>query len=92
VRHLDSGWLVPERDPGAIADAVAQLAGDAELRARLAQSGRTVVEQEFEIKGNVQRLMDVFRQAIEQHSTQGRPTDKPDSAAAREQQDAISPL
>lgn len=92
VRHLDTGWLVPERDPGAIADAIAQLAGDAELRARLARSGRALVEQEFEIKGNVQRLMDVFRQAIEQHSAQGRSIEKPDSVASREQQDAISPL
>lgn len=69
VRHEQTGWLVPERDAAAIADAVARLADDEVLRTRLGRNGRTLIEQAFEIKGNVSQLRDVFRQVVEQSGT-----------------------
>jgi colanic acid/amylovoran biosynthesis glycosyltransferase len=44
-----AGMLVPPADPGALADALASLAGNAELRARLASAGRARVEEEFAV-------------------------------------------
>ncbi len=64
VRHKETGWLVPERDAMAIADAIARLANDDRLRVRLAHNGRALVEREFEIRSNVSQLISVFRQVI----------------------------
>lgn len=64
VRHNNTGWLVLERDPTAIAEAIAELAYDDRLRARLAHNGRALVEREFDIKGNVSRLINVFRRVV----------------------------
>lgn len=69
VRHKDTGLLVPERDPAAIAEAIVYLAYDDKLRARLAYNGRALVEREFEIKGNVSRLINVFRQVVAHSAT-----------------------
>ena len=62
VRHGETGWLVPERDEIAIAEAITYLAADRPLRERLGRNGRVLVEQEFEILGNAARLAGVFRQ------------------------------
>lgn len=64
VRHKDTGWLVPERDATAIANAIVHLAANDKLRAHLACNGRALVEREFEIGGNVNRLIAVFRQVV----------------------------
>lgn len=66
VRPTDTGWLVPQRDVTAIANAIVHLAGDDEVRGHLARNARVLIEREFEIKGNVSRLIDVFRQVVEQ--------------------------
>ncbi len=71
VRHKETGWLVPERDATAIADAIVHLANGDKLRADLASNGRTLVEKEFEIKGNAGRLMEVFRQVVGEARPQG---------------------
>jgi colanic acid/amylovoran biosynthesis glycosyltransferase len=68
VRHTDTGWLVPERDATAIADAIVHLASDDKLRDRLTHDGRALVEREFEIRSNVSRLIEVFQQVVEQRS------------------------
>jgi len=69
VRHLDTGWLVPERNAEAIADAIVHLASDDTLRARLAHNGRVLVEREFNIRENVRRLIGVLRQVSKQRSS-----------------------
>ncbi len=52
----ESGLLVPERDPAALADAMARLAGDAALGARLAYGGRIAVQERFDRARNVEAL------------------------------------
>lgn len=47
VRHGETGLLVPPRDPAALADALARLAGDADLRRRLGANARRLVEERF---------------------------------------------
>lgn len=47
VRHGDNGFLVPARDPVALAGAMRELLLDAELRARMGARGRARAEQEF---------------------------------------------
>lgn len=47
VRHEETGLLVPARDPVALADALARLALDQELRRRLGAAARRLVEQRF---------------------------------------------
>jgi len=47
VRHGETGLLVPPRDPVALADALATLAGDADLRRRYGQAARRLAEERF---------------------------------------------
>ena len=46
-REGETGFLVPPRNSGAAADALAHLAADPALRARLGRAGRALVEREF---------------------------------------------
>lgn len=59
----DSGLLVPPEDPGALADALAGLAADPQLRADLGESGRRRVAQEFEAETVARRLSQLFELA-----------------------------
>lgn len=56
VRDGEGGLLVPERDAGALADAMARLAADPGLAARLAAGARRIVERDFDRARNVDRL------------------------------------
>ncbi len=56
VRHDDTGLLVPERDPGALAAAVARLLDDEPLRVRLASRARALVEEAFDGRRQASRL------------------------------------
>ena len=56
VEDGESGLLVPERDPAALAGAMARLAADAALGARLAYGGRIAVQERFDRARNVAAL------------------------------------
>ena len=43
IRESDAGVVIPRRDPAALAAAVARLAADPALRARLGGNGRTAI-------------------------------------------------
>jgi glycosyltransferase involved in cell wall biosynthesis len=47
VRHGETGILVPPHDVGALAGAIAELAADPVLRARMGRAGRALIEQQF---------------------------------------------
>lgn len=63
VRDLETGLLVPEHDPQALALALARLLHDAPLRVRLADAARRHIEAAFDIRGNAALLRDVFAQS-----------------------------
>ncbi|MGY1848807.1 MULTISPECIES: glycosyltransferase [unclassified Blastococcus] len=50
LRDEETGLLVPERDPGALATALGRLLDDADLRARLATSARHRIEADFDAR------------------------------------------
>jgi glycosyltransferase involved in cell wall biosynthesis len=52
----ETGLLVPERDPAALAAAMERLGGDAALGARLASAGRRAVQERFDRTRNVVAL------------------------------------
>lgn len=61
IRHEDTGLSVPERDAGAIADAVERLIADPGLGIALADRAGELVRAEFDLDRNVDRLLDQFR-------------------------------
>ncbi len=56
VRSGENGVLVPPGDTDALADAIVALMGDADLRARMGNAGRKLVEREFDIASEGARL------------------------------------
>ena len=50
IRHDETGLIVPQRDPLAIAEATARLLDDATLAARLARAARALIESEFDAR------------------------------------------
>jgi len=60
VRDGDTGLLVPPDDPVALADAIARLAGDAALRARLGTRGRALVERQHDQERNARRVVELL--------------------------------
>ncbi len=54
------GLLVPPNDPRALADALARLLVDPDLRDRLARAARAKIEERFSIERSADRLLDLF--------------------------------
>jgi glycosyltransferase involved in cell wall biosynthesis len=63
VRHEETGLLVPEHNPAALADALARLLDDEPRRCELAARARGLVEREFDIARNCERLCELFAAA-----------------------------
>ncbi len=60
VRDGETGLLVPERDPAALAAAMERLAADVGLAAHLADEAREAVRERFDRSRNVARLAALF--------------------------------
>ena len=60
IIHEETGLLVPERDPAALAEAMARLAQAPELGEKLAAHGRAKVLAEFDLNRNAQLLYHEF--------------------------------
>jgi glycosyltransferase involved in cell wall biosynthesis len=58
------GLLVAERDPAALADALARLLGDAALRERLAGAARRKIEHEFDARKEALKLLAAFHEVL----------------------------
>jgi glycosyltransferase involved in cell wall biosynthesis len=61
IEDRKTGLLVPPQDEVSLAKAIATLLEDKELKETLGKAGRNKVIQEFEIKKNTCRLLDIFR-------------------------------
>jgi colanic acid/amylovoran biosynthesis glycosyltransferase len=55
-----TGLLVPERDAGALARAIARLAGDVDLRRRLAAAARERVVEDYDRRATTRRLAELI--------------------------------
>jgi glycosyltransferase involved in cell wall biosynthesis len=64
VRHGVSGFLVSPQDTDAIADRVAELLENAELRARFGAAGRSFVGDHFGLDTMIARITDVYSAAL----------------------------
>ena len=60
IRDGDTGLLVPEHDPVALAAALGRLLDDAALRVALAGRARSLVEQSFDVHHQAARLRTLF--------------------------------
>ncbi len=64
VRHGETGLLAPVRDAKGLADAIAALARDAELRRRLGARARAVAEAEFAEEIVVRETLALYRELL----------------------------
>ncbi len=60
VEDGKTGFIIPAKDPSAIAVIIEKLYRDSELRARIGEAGRKVVEEKFDVVANALRLRDLF--------------------------------
>ncbi len=60
IEHGRSGWMIPEGDPSALAQAVEVLWADAALRARLAEEGYRSVTEHFALERTGEALRHIF--------------------------------
>lgn len=60
VRHDETGLMVPQRDPAALAEALAALLDDPARRDRLAGNARAMVEADFDVERNAALLREIF--------------------------------
>jgi glycosyltransferase involved in cell wall biosynthesis len=61
VRDGETGLVVPQHDPPALAAAIERLLLDPGLRVRLASAGRRLMDAEFDIHRNTERRREIFR-------------------------------
>ncbi|MFV2107083.1 glycosyltransferase [Micromonospora sp. LOL_015] len=59
-----TGYLVPERDPAALADRLVALLGDQDLCQRLGTGGRKMVEDRFDLSRQTAKLESLYRELV----------------------------
>jgi len=64
VEHERSGFLVPERDSGALAERLGWLVDHPEAWPEMGRAGRTRVEEEYDIPGLSVRLAELYRSVV----------------------------
>ena len=65
VESAGAGLAVPPGDDQALAEAVVKLSDDPDQRRQMGQAGRSYIEREHTLEGQVQKLEAIFQQAIE---------------------------
>lgn len=64
VRESRDGWMVPQKDAGALADRLAAMASDPGLCARAGESGRARILGEFSSRRMLEATLGVYEEAI----------------------------
>src|ERR1700722_10451548 len=64
IRHGIDGWLVAPGDVGQLADAIAKLMDDPELRQRLGRSARIQVQEKYDLVRNTEHLAAIYRRRL----------------------------
>jgi glycosyltransferase involved in cell wall biosynthesis len=64
VVHNRTGVLVPPRDVNALADAIAQLVADADLRRRMGAAGRAYVQQHYDWRNNTTLMERLYEEVV----------------------------
>lgn len=65
IRDGETGLLIPQRDPCALAAAIRRLAEDRDAALRMASAGKDLVEQLFDAQTNIHRLYDLYVEAAQ---------------------------
>ncbi len=64
VRHEDTGLLVPEREPEALASGILRVIGEPGLGGRLNEAGRALVMKSFSVDAMVEGTLAVYRKVL----------------------------
>jgi rhamnosyl/mannosyltransferase len=83
ARHGLEALTVPPNDPAALAAAIAQLLDDRALAQRLGAAGRRRVTTEYDLQSFVNRIEDVYEQAVRAASTQAESARDPRTSRLR---------
>jgi glycosyltransferase involved in cell wall biosynthesis len=59
-----TGWLVPPRDPEALADTIAEALSDPGRGRRMAQAGRKLVEEHVDIRRTAREVMSIYERLV----------------------------
>ena len=70
IRDGETGLLVPQRDPRALALAVRRMLEDRERALGMAEAGRALVEQMFDRDTNITALRDLYLSADRSRRTE----------------------
>ena len=91
-----TGFVVPRRDPGALAEKLRLLAVDRDLRQRLGEAGRARAAAEFRLQEQMARIEEMYRQVLDLRYqaallnrallAEGRPQYEPNHANMLEQE------
>jgi glycosyltransferase involved in cell wall biosynthesis len=60
IRDGESGYLVPERDSGALADRILELLTDSSGWSAMSKAARAVAEREYDLQAQTARLEDIY--------------------------------
>lgn len=61
VKDGETGFIIPAKDPAAIAVIIEKLYHDFELRKRIGEAGKKVVEEKFDVVENAMKLKELFK-------------------------------
>jgi glycosyltransferase involved in cell wall biosynthesis len=67
ITHRETGFLIPPRDPGAVAEVIRELQEDLELRQHVASRGQKTAIYRFSWERNAESVERIFNKAIEIH-------------------------
>jgi glycosyltransferase involved in cell wall biosynthesis len=69
VHSGQTGILVPPRDIDQLAKAIAELAGDPALRARMGRAGRSMIQKDFGEQRVARETLDIYQTALRERTT-----------------------